>query len=67
MEEVNNEKLLYKIDKLEQIVKMLQFDFTILHDEEFQYIVEILNKKVRLQKARIKAIELKNTLSTNSK
>lgn len=62
MENSNNDRLLYEISKLEKIVNQLNFDFTLLNDSELKNCFEILDKKVRLQKAKIKAIEIKEKL-----
>lgn len=62
MEINNTERLIHEIDKLEKIVKQLQFDFVILNDEELESCSVILLKKVSLQKAKIKAVDLKEKL-----
>lgn len=62
MEINNTERLIHEIDKLEKIVKQLQFDFVILNDEELKSCSVILLKKVRLQEAKIKAVYLKEKL-----
>ncbi len=63
MEINNNERLLHEIDKLEKIVNQLHFDFVLLDDEELKLCYAILHKKVKLQKAKSKAVELKAKLT----
>lgn len=58
MENKENERLLYEISNLETIVKKLKFDFSLLNDEEFENITAVLEKKVKIALARIKAKEL---------
>jgi hypothetical protein len=58
MKNKENERLLYEISNLETIVKKLKFDFSLLNDEEFENITAVLEKKVKIALARIKAKEL---------
>lgn len=62
MENTNKERLLYEIDKLEKIVNQLKFDFQLLEDAEFKDCCVVLAKKVKTQRLRIKAIEIKEKL-----